>query len=232
MGQRTQIFIISTDKFNNHRVEVYHDQWGIGRRMPMLSIGLLSKLYCAEKPSWKKDSIFLDLCKVNGGEYGITHTHTLDYDSNGELVSVKTETGKMVKGQYHYYFGKIRSKKDLNEYPQKFEYWDGSNTQNFGDFTDNFCDNNNGVMVMYCTESKDPDSNFNCLYDYKIGFLEGREDDYEIGDAFEKWLHPGDWGRLSINKMYMKDFIDVYWRFLDWYEVKAFGIEREVEVER
>ena len=229
MGQRTQIFIISTDKFNNHRVEVYHDQWGIGRRMPMLSMSLLTKLYCADKQSWRKDSIFLDLCKVNGGEYGIIHTHTLDYNSNGELVSVKTETGKMVKGQYHYYFGKIRSKKDLYEYPQKFEYWDGSNTQNFGDFTDNFCDNNNGVMVMYCTESKDPDSNFNRLYDYKIGFLEGREDDGELGDAFEKWLHPGEWSRLSPNKRYMKDFIGVYNRFLDWYEVKAFGLEKEVE---
>lgn len=231
MGQRTQIFIISTDKFNNHRVEVYHDQWGIGRRMPMLSMGLLSKLYCAEKRSWKKDSIFLDLCKVNSGEYGVIHTHTLDYNSNGELVSVKTETGKMVKGQYHYYFGKIRSKKDLNEYPQNFDYWLDTNTYNFGDFADGFCDNNNGVMVMYCTESKDPDSNFNCLYDYKIGFLEGREDDGEFGDAFSRWLSPEEWSDLAINHRYMKDFLDTYKSFLEWYEVKTYPSVEEKEVE-
>ena len=136
------------------------------------------------------------------------------------------------KVHYRKYWGKVRSKSALKEYPQKFEYWDGSNTQNFGDFTDNFCDNNNGVMVLYCTETKNPTYGMGCDYNYKVGFLEGREDDGELGDAFEKWLHPGDWSRLSPNKRYMKDFIGVYNRFLDWYGVKAFGLEKEVEVER
>ena len=222
MGQRTQIFIISTDIHNNHRVEVYHDQWGIGRRMPMASMALISKLYCANNYDYlHKRSLFLDNCKLEGN-FNISHEFTLDYDANGDLVSVRaTCFKKRGKNQYQQYFGKITSKSALVTFPQKFAEW--GETATYGDFVNNHCDNNNGIMVMFCEESKGENAYQN-KYTYTIGFMEGYEDDGEVGVAFERFLSVDEWAYLSINSRYMEaeDFTDVYKYFLKWHEVNTY----------
>lgn len=46
MGQRTQIAIVIEDKVNNENtLKVYHDQWGIGRRMYLVLMSLANKYY-------------------------------------------------------------------------------------------------------------------------------------------------------------------------------------------
>lgn len=223
MGQRTQIFIISTDIHNNHRVEVYHDQWGIGRRMPMVSMGLLTKLYACNKKDWQnKKSTFLDCCKVEAKDYNISHEFTLDYDSNGDLVSVRTTCfKKRGKNQYRRYWGKITNKSYIATFPQKFEEW--GETVTYGDFVNNHCDNNNGIMVMFCEESKG-ESAYQNKYTYTIGFMEGYEDDGEVSAAFERFLSVDEWAYLSPNHRYMEceDFADIYKSFLKWNDVNTY----------
>lgn len=224
MGQRTQIFIISTDIHNNHRVEVYHDQWGIGRRMPMASMTLISKLYCANKYDYlHKRSLFLDNCKLEGN-LNISHEFTLDYDANGDLVSVKTDCFKKVgKMGYRRYWGKVKSKSALATFPQKFEEWYDTNVNTYKDFVNGHCDNNNGIMVMFCEESKG-ESAYQNKYTYTIGFMEGYEDDGEVSAAFERFLSVDEWAYLSPNHRYMEceDFADIYKSFLKWNEVNTY----------
>lgn len=225
MGQRTQIFIISTDKDNNHRVEVYHDQWGIGRRMPMASMALISKLYCANKYDYlHKRSLFLDNCKLEGN-FNISHEFTLDYDANGDLVSVKTDCFKKVgKMGYRRYWGKVKSKSTLATFPQKFEEWNDTNVNTYKDFVDGHCDNNNGIMVIFCTEKQDPQCAYNNIYNFTIGFMEGYENDGEVSEAFERFLSVDEWAYLSINSRYMEveDFTDIYKYFLKWHDVNTY----------
>jgi hypothetical protein len=46
MGQRTQIAIVIEDKVNNENtLKVYHDQWGLGRRMYLVLMSLANKYY-------------------------------------------------------------------------------------------------------------------------------------------------------------------------------------------
>ena len=233
MGQRTQICIVSTDKHNNHRVEVYHDQWGIGRRMPMASMALIAKIYDSNKYDYRnRRSIFLDNCKLEGN-FNISHEYTLDYNANGDLVSVKTDCFKKVGEMgYRRYWGKVKSKSALATFPQKFEDWNDTNVNTYKDFVDGHCDNNNGIMVIFCTEKQDPECEWNNLYGYTIGFMEGYEDDCEVGLAFERFLSVDEWASISINRRYMEaeDFLGMYKRFLEWNEVATFPSEQKETV--
>lgn len=103
-----------------------------------------------------------------------------------------------------------------------------------------YCDNNNGGMVIQITENTD---NYNPSQ-FKIGFLMGYEDEYctsadnkevynpeNFGEKpFSRWLTPEEYGRINGGKRYSDiDFIEMIRKYCNYFGIETFINNKTVE---
>ena len=104
-----------------------------------------------------------------------------------------------------------------------------------------YCDNNNGAMVVYIKEN--PTENY-LTSQFKVGFLMGLEDEYytstydnktynkrNIGEkAFSRWLTPVEYGRINGGNKYSdEDFIEMVYKFCEYFEIETLKEDKSVE---
>ena len=103
-----------------------------------------------------------------------------------------------------------------------------------------YCDNNNGAMVVYIKENP---TNY-MTSQFKVGFLMGLEDEYytstydnetynerNIGEkAFSRWLTPVEYGRINGGNKYSdEDFIEMVYKFCEYFEIDTLKEDKPVE---
>lgn len=198
MGQRTNIILVSKDTKGNGNVKVYHNQWGIGRRMPLALMSLFNGLYNnLSKVSYEWYHTNLkDIMHLNEKDCDISLEYEFNYDSDGNLLP-----------------------QGVTEMPCEMAFDDWKDNQLVGSFIDLRCDNNNGAMVVFCL--MDDNGEPNPDVDLKIGFLLGHEDEDEAGKAYEKWLSPEEYMSLKINSGYSDEGFQYMFRmFLEYFEIE------------
>lgn len=104
-----------------------------------------------------------------------------------------------------------------------------------------YCDNNNGAMVVYIKEN--PTENY-LTSQFKVGFLMGLEDEYytstydnktynkrNIGEKpFSRWLTPVEYGRINGGNKYSdEDFIEMVYKFCEYFEIDTIKEDKPVE---
>lgn len=104
-----------------------------------------------------------------------------------------------------------------------------------------YCDNNNGAMVVYIKEN--PTDNY-LTSQFKVGFLMGLEDEYytstsdnktynkrNIGEKpFSRWLTPVEYGRINGGNKYSdEDFIEMVYKFCEYFEIDTIKEDKPVE---
>ena len=151
----------------------------------------------------------------------ITETANLDPSRSG------------VHLEYEFNYGKNNKQDENDEVKYKFD--DFLVPDKAGDFIDEYCDNNNGAMVVYIKESESTES-WKPDVDFKCGFLLGHEDEYKeydgkeynaenahLGKAFHKYLSLEEWCKLSINSSYAdKDFKNIVKSYMQYFNIKEF----------
>ena len=103
-----------------------------------------------------------------------------------------------------------------------------------------YCDNNNGAMVVYIKENP---TNY-MTSQFKVGFLMGLEDEYytstydnktynkrNIGEKpFSRWLTPVEYGRINGGNKYSdEDFIEMVYKFCEYFEIDTLKEDKPVE---
>ena len=103
-----------------------------------------------------------------------------------------------------------------------------------------YCDNNNGAMVVYIKENP---TNY-MTSQFKVGFLMGLEDEYytstydnktynkrNIGEKpFSRWLTPVEYGRINGGNKYSdEDFIEMVYKFCEYFEIDTIKEDKSVE---
>ena len=103
-----------------------------------------------------------------------------------------------------------------------------------------YCDNNNGAMVVYIKENP---TNY-MTSQFKVGFLMGLEDEYytstydnttynkrNIGEKpFSRWLTPVEYGRINGGNKYSdENFIEMVYKFCEYFEIEALKEDKSVE---
>ena len=103
-----------------------------------------------------------------------------------------------------------------------------------------YCDNNNGAMVVYIKENP---TNY-MASQFKVGFLMGLEDEYytstydgttynkrNIGEKpFSRWLTPVEYGRINGGNEYSdEDFIEMVYKFCEYFEIDTIKEDKPVE---
>ena len=103
-----------------------------------------------------------------------------------------------------------------------------------------YCDNNNGAMVVYIKENP---TNY-MTSQFKVGFLMGLEDEYytstyddttynerNIGEKpFSRWLTPVEYGRINGGNEYSdEDFIEMVYKFCEYFEIDTLKEDKPVE---
>ena len=103
-----------------------------------------------------------------------------------------------------------------------------------------YCDNNNGAMVVYIKENP---TNY-MTSQFKVGFLMGLEDEYytstydnktynkrNIGEKpFSRWLTPVEYGRINGGNKYSdEDFIEMVYKFCEYFEIETLKEDKSVE---
>ena len=104
-----------------------------------------------------------------------------------------------------------------------------------------YCDNNNGAMVVYIKEN--PTENY-LTSQFKVGFLMGFEDEYctstydnktynkrNIGEKpFSRWLTPVEYGRINGGNKYSdEDFIEMVYKFCEYFDIETIKEDKSVE---
>ena len=104
-----------------------------------------------------------------------------------------------------------------------------------------YCDNNNGAMVVYIKEN--PTENY-LTSQFKVGFLMGLEDEYytstydnktynkrNIGEKpFSRWLTPVEYGRINGGNEYSdEDFTEMVYKFCEYFEIDTLKEDKSVE---
>lgn len=104
-----------------------------------------------------------------------------------------------------------------------------------------YCDNNNGAMVVYIKEN--PTEKY-LSSQFKVGFLMGREDEYytstddnktynkrNIGEKpFSRWLTPVEYGRINGGNEYSdEDFIEMVYKFCEYFEIDTIKEDKPIE---
>lgn len=104
-----------------------------------------------------------------------------------------------------------------------------------------YCDNNNGAMVVYIKEN--PTENY-LTSQFKVGFLMGLEDEYytstydnktynkrNIGEKpFSRWLTPVEYGRINGGNKYSdEDFIEMVYKFCEYFDIETIKEDKPVE---
>ena len=103
-----------------------------------------------------------------------------------------------------------------------------------------YCDNNNGAMVVYIKENP---TNY-MTSQFKVGFLMGLEDEYytstydnktynkrNIGEKpFSRWLTPVEYGRINGGNKYSdEDFIEMVYKFCEYFDIETIKEDKSVE---
>lgn len=103
-----------------------------------------------------------------------------------------------------------------------------------------YCDNNNGAMVVYIKENP---TNY-MISQFKVGFLMGLEDEYytstydnktynerNIGEKpFSRWLTPVEYGRINGGNEYSdENFIEMVYKFCEYFEIETLKEDKPVE---
>ena len=103
-----------------------------------------------------------------------------------------------------------------------------------------YCDNNNGAMVVYIKENP---TNY-MTSQFKVGFLMGLEDEYytstydnetynerNIGEkAFSRWLTPVEYGRINGGNEYSDEsFIEMIYKFCEYFEIETIKEDKPTE---
>ena len=104
-----------------------------------------------------------------------------------------------------------------------------------------YCDNNNGAMVVYIKEN--PTENY-LTSQFKVGFLMGFEDEYctstydnktynkrNIGEKpFSRWLTPVEYGRINGGNKYSdENFIEMVYKFCEYFKIETLKEDKSVE---
>ena len=104
-----------------------------------------------------------------------------------------------------------------------------------------YCDNNNGAMVVYIKEN--PTENY-LNSQFKVGFLMGLEDEYytstydnktynkrNIGEKpFSRWLTPVEYGRINGGNKYSdENFTEMIYKFCEYFEIETLKEDKSVE---
>ena len=104
-----------------------------------------------------------------------------------------------------------------------------------------YCDNNNGAMVVYIKEN--PTENY-LTSQFKVGFLMGLEDEYytstydnktynkrNIGEKpFSRWLTPVEYGRINGGNKYSdEDFIEMVYKFCEYFDIETIKEDKSVK---
>ena len=104
-----------------------------------------------------------------------------------------------------------------------------------------YCDNNNGAMVVYIKEN--PTENY-LTSQFKVGFLMGFEDEYctstydnktynkrNIGEKpFSRWLTPVEYGRINGGNKYSdENFIEMVYKFCEYFEIETIKEDKPTE---
>ena len=104
-----------------------------------------------------------------------------------------------------------------------------------------YCDNNNGAMVVYIKEN--PTENY-LTSQFKVGFLMGLEDEYytstydnktynkrNIGEKpFSRWLTPVEYGRINGGNKYSdEDFIEMVYKFCEYFDIETIKEDKPVK---
>lgn len=104
-----------------------------------------------------------------------------------------------------------------------------------------YCDNNNGAMVVYIKEN--PTENY-LTSQFKVGFLMGLEDEYytstydnktynkrNIGEKpFSRWLTPVEYGRINGGNKYSdENFIEMVYKFCEYFKIETLKEDKSVE---
>ena len=103
-----------------------------------------------------------------------------------------------------------------------------------------YCDNNNGAMVVYIKENP---TNY-MTSQFKVGFLMGLEDEYytstyddktynkrNIGEKpFSRWLTPVEYGRINGGNEYSdEDFTEMVYKFCEYFKIETLKEDKSVE---
>ena len=103
-----------------------------------------------------------------------------------------------------------------------------------------YCDNNNGAMVVYIKENP---TNY-MTSQFKVGFLMGLEDEYytstydnktynkrNIGEKpFSRWLTPVEYGRINGGNKYSdENFIEMVYKFCEYFKIETLKEDKPVE---
>ena len=103
-----------------------------------------------------------------------------------------------------------------------------------------YCDNNNGAMVVYIKENP---TNY-MTSQFKVGFLMGFEDEYytstddnktynkrNIGEKpFSRWLTPVEYGRINGGNEYSdEDFIEMVYKFCEYFDIETIKEDKSVK---
>lgn len=104
-----------------------------------------------------------------------------------------------------------------------------------------YCDNNNGAMVVYIKEH--PTENY-LTSQFKVGFLMGFDDEYytsiynnetnnerNIGEKpFSRWLTPVEYGRINGGNEYSDaNFIEMVYKFCEYFEIETIKEDKPTE---
>ena len=104
-----------------------------------------------------------------------------------------------------------------------------------------YCDNNNGAMVVYIKEN--PTENY-LTSQFKVGFLMGFEDEYctstydnktynkrNIGEKpFSRWLTPVEYGHINGGNKYSdENFIEMVYKFCEYFKIETLKDDKSVE---
>ena len=106
-----------------------------------------------------------------------------------------------------------------------------------------YCDNNNGAMVVYIKENP---TNY-LTSQFKVGFLMGLEDEYytstydnktynkrNIGEKpFSRWLTPVEYGRINGGNKYSdENFTEMVYKFCEYFEIETLKEDKSVEEDK
>lgn len=120
--------------------------------------------------------------------------------------------------QYLEYLEKV-----AEERPSLIEDCMNLDNKAIGCLLDNYCDNNNGAMVVYFKENYP-------IYEnalIKVGFLLGWEEACKSG-AFTKWRTPREYGKENCGSTYSDDdFIEMFEKFREYFDIELISDPNE-----
>lgn len=214
MGQRTNVIIVTENINGRRNVKVYHDQWGIGRKSYLDLMTISNAVYNLDYDGDICSEIFLPKNVTRA-----VQIYELEYDGDGCCYQFNDkEDDRLIRDDAPGWIDWF--------YPEKI-----------GEFIKDYCDNNNGGMVVYIKEWKEegayrPDQKIEVKwllgtedetreYEYKGKKEISNPENFRMGKAFERWLTAEEYAGLLVNCTYAdRDFMAMFKKFCNYFEIK------------